>query len=150
MSYYLDYEVDVAAVGCVRDRQRLLGRMRITSDAPSDAASLPQSVTGYDGFRASEVARGQQQVVVHVMGPLGGEIGEVTLDGKEIKQPVLDSLSGRAVLPFTLLFDPGETYDLTWRMSTAPGQDGDVDTSVTPGRHPQTESSVAPSACNGG
>ena len=147
MSYYLDYEVDVAAVGCTRDRQRLLGRMRITSDTPSDVASLPQAVTGYDGARAAEVERGQQVVVTHVMAPRGAEIGEVTLDGERLDQPVLERLGDRRVLPLSLLLSPGQTHDLTWRMSTAPGQDSDVDVSVTPGRHPETESSVVPTAC---
>ena len=147
MSYYLDYEVDVAAVGCTRDRQRLLGRMRITSDTPSDVTSLPQAVTGYDGARAAEVERGQQVVVTHVMAPRGAEIGEVTLDGERLDRPVLERLGDRRVLPLSLLLSPGQTHDLTWRMSTAPGQDSDVDVSVTPGRHPETESSVVPTAC---
>ncbi len=56
MSYYLDYEVDVAAVTCTRDRQRLLGRMRITSDTPSDVAS---AAPGGDRVRRRARRRGR-------------------------------------------------------------------------------------------
>ena len=62
MSYYLDYEVDVAAVdlrprppAAARPDADHLRRPRATR------RRLPQAVTGYDGSRASEVARGQQQ-----------------------------------------------------------------------------------------
>lgn len=147
MSYYLKHRVEVAALSCQRDRQRLSGQLVLTSTAPPDAASLPDSVTGYDVVKRAEIERGQQAVVVQVMAPASSTVSGVQLDGEPLPDPVLVDFAGRPTLPLTVLLGPGERAELTWQMSTAAGQAGDADLEVTPGRLPTTSNATIPTAC---
>ncbi|GAA4672762.1 DUF4012 domain-containing protein [Nocardioides nanhaiensis] len=147
MSYYLEHQVEVAALDCQRNRQRLSGRLVLTSTAPADAASLPEAVTGYDVVKRAEIERGQQAVVVQLMAPAASRVSNVVLDGEPTPDPVLTDLAGRPVLPLTVVLSPGQRYEVTWQMSTAAGQDGDTDLEVTPGRLPTTSNATISTAC---
>jgi hypothetical protein len=148
MSYYLDYAVEVAPVACNADGgQDLLGRLEITSNAPPDAERLPDSVTGFDAFRARAIERGQQLVVGDLFGPVGGVIRTLTVDGKPSEPVVVDTYQGRPVASVALLFEPGETHLVTWDVTTGRDQGGPTAVAVTPGVAPEDESFTARSAC---
>ena len=108
MSYYLQYDVDVTSRSCAADgRQTLLGRLEISSQTPSEAESLPESVAGFDMVRDPFIKRGQQFVVGDVFAPVAGTIDKVTLDDEPLDPPVLDMLDGRQVASLAFLFSPG-------------------------------------------
>lgn len=144
LSYFLNYQVDVTSAFCNADRQRLLGRLEITSDTPANVAQMPDTVLGF-GLQPSE--RGKQLVVADLFAPEGGDISELRFDGEELKNPAIDSYLGRPVLSIALPLEPGQSRVVTWSMLTGPGQTGPTEVSVTPGSRPQNESSVAPTTC---
>ncbi|MGD9961717.1 DUF4012 domain-containing protein [Nocardioides sp.] len=143
MSYYLGYETRVASVSCTDDRQQLTGRLTMASRTPRGARSLPVSITGGG---VHDIPPGSQLVATDVYGPVGGSMSHFVLDGRRlaVKQKEYD---GRPVVSLALYLDPGQQVVVTWRMVTGPGQNGDVAVSVTPGVHPEDESSVSASAC---
>lgn len=143
MSYYLDYRATVTATSCRNGRQQLSGDFAIGSHTPAHAGSLPVSITGgaYHGIPA-----GSQLVAADVYGPVGGSMRDFVLDGKKLSVPVM-RYRGRPVASLALYFDPGQQLDLTWAMTTGPGQTGDADVRVTPGVHSNTAPSVAVGGC---
>lgn len=147
MSYYLDYEVDVATVSCTGSRQKLLGRIEVTSRTPEDPGALPETIAGYKVVRDPFIKHGEQFVVGDLFAPHGGTIDRIEVDGEPLDPPVLDMLSGRQVASLAFLFEPRETHLVTWEMTTGPDQDSDAIVSVTPGVAPESESSTVPSSC---
>ncbi len=147
MSFYLQYEVDVAAVSCTDGRQKLLGRMEISSKTPDNPELLPESVAGYDVVRDPFIERGQQFVVGDLFAPVDGTITNVYVDGEILDPPLIDRLNGRQLVSLAFLFEPRETHLVTWDMTTGPDQDGATTVAVTPGVAPESESTTVPSAC---
>ncbi|WP_447643586.1 DUF4012 domain-containing protein [Nocardioides zeae] len=144
MSYFLRHEVHVAATSCARGQQRLSGRAYLLSDAPADAAQLPDYVTGAGAYG---IEPGKQLVSVQIVGPVGGEIEDVTFnDEPYVAAPVVD-LEGRPVLTVLAYLDPGFTADVRWTMTTGRDQPGTVQVDTTAGVLPGDLSSTAPSAC---
>jgi hypothetical protein len=143
MSYYLDYTAGVTSTSCSHDRQHLSGHAMIGSRAPTDAASLPTSITGGAAYG---IPAGSQMVATDVYGPVGGTLVDFVLDGRKLSPPLHD-YQGRPVVSLALFLDPGQELDLTWAMTTGPGQTGDIDVRVTPGVRTASPSSVTPSAC---
>jgi hypothetical protein len=147
MSFFLDHEVSVTSVSCDNGRQKLTGRLRVTSDTPPDVESLPETVTGFaDGFGDS-VEPGDQLVVADIYAPVGGIVQELAFDGEELPDPAIDHHFGRDVVSVGLPLNPGQTRVVTWSMVTGPDQTGPTKVSVTPGARPENESSEAPSTC---
>ena len=147
MSFFLDHQVQVTSVSCEDGRQKLAGRLRVTSDTPSDVAELPETVTGFtDGF-ADSVQPGDQLVVADIYAPVGGTIRELAFNGKVLPNPAVDHHRGRDVVSVGLPLDPGQTRVVTWSMLTGPDQPGPTEVSVTPGPRPENESSLAPTTC---
>lgn len=145
MSYYLRYDVSVDATYCNRDVQGLTGHATLMSDAPEDVASLPDYVTGgYAGYGGEP---GSQLVQVFIYGPVGGEVSALALNGRPLRgpDPILDR--GRPVLNATLMLDPQQKVDLSWRMKSGAGQAGDARLTVTPGVETGSKSSTVRSAC---
>ncbi|MBB3042244.1 DUF4012 domain-containing protein [Nocardioides soli] len=145
MSYYLRYDVSVDATYCNQGVQGLAGHATLMSDAPEDAASLPDYVTG--SYATYGGKPGSQLVQVYIYGPVGGQISALALNGKPLRGPgpILDQ--GRPVLNATLLLDPQEKVDLTWRMKTGANQTGDIRVSVTPRVGSGSTSMPVDSAC---
>ena len=146
MSYYLRYDVSVDATYCNQGVQGLTGHATLMSDAPEDAAALPDYVTG--GYAGYGGRVGSQLVQVYIYGPVGGEITALALNGKPLRgpDPVLDR--GRPVLNATLMLEPQQKVDLTWTMKAGPGQTDDVRVHVTPSVDAGSSSSRAASACS--
>ncbi|GAB2779523.1 DUF4012 domain-containing protein [Nocardioides salsibiostraticola] len=146
MSFYLDYDVTVTPTNCRGGRNELLGSFTVTSATPPNAAALPDSVQGFAPFRDESLRPGQQLLVAHVMSPVGGSSSDFEIDG----QPTAGAgvgFEGRDVVSLALVLDPGQTRTVTWSMKAGPGQDGDVEVTVTPGVAPEDESVLARSAC---
>lgn len=146
LSYYLDYDVKITAANCRGGRNELLGTFTITSQTPPGAAGLPPSVQGFAPFRDEAIEPGQQLVIAHIMSPVGGTASDFTIDGMPTAGAVVP-FRGRDVVSLALVFDPEQSRTVTWAMEAGPGQNGDVEVSVTPGVAPEDESSVARSAC---
>ncbi|WZH52215.1 MAG: DUF4012 domain-containing protein [Nocardioides alkalitolerans] len=144
MSYFLRHEVHVTATSCARGEQRLSGRAYLLSDAPENAAQLPDYVTGAGRYG---IEPGKQLVSVQIIGPVGGEIDDVTFnDEPYIAAPTVD-LDGRPVLTVLAFLDPGFTADIRWTMTTGRDQPGSVEVDTTAGVEPDDLSSTVASAC---
>lgn len=143
MSYYLRYDVRVGSTYCANDSQGLTAKARLRSDAPLDADSLPDYITGAGHFGTEP---GSQLVLVRLYGPVQGSVTHVELNGKPIRAEIVQH-DGRPVATVVVLLKPMFTVDLTWRMMTGPGQIEDTRVSVTPGVEGRNASSLTPSAC---
>ncbi|GAA1758121.1 DUF4012 domain-containing protein [Nocardioides hankookensis] len=144
MSYYLRYDVDVDATYCTDGVQGLTGHASLSSDAPTDAASLPAYITGGGQFGTKP---GNQLVFVRLYGPVDGEVSGVALNGKPITGfPAIDS-DGRKVFTAVVQLKPQQKADLTWRMRSGSEQTGSVDVAVTPSVQTGSESRKVSSAC---
>ena len=144
MSYFLRYDVEVDATYCKDTSQGLAGEAHLTSAAPEDAAELPPYITGAGKYGTKP---GAQTVLVNLYAPVGGTVSDVELNGEVLRiKPVAEE--GRPVALLVLSLPPRFTVDLTWRMTTGPGQTGDTEVSVTPGVVAKRSSSRAPSACS--
>jgi hypothetical protein len=144
MSYYLRYDVDVAATYCTDGVQGLSGHLRLASDAPDNAATLPKYITGGGTYG---VKPGNQLVFVRLYGPVGGTVGSVELNGKPIVGfPSVES-NGRKVFTVVAQLKPQQKVDVTWRMKSGPGQAGPVHVEVTPSIENASSSTSVGSAC---
>jgi len=144
MDYYLDYDVDVESIACdVTQSQELQVTVTMTSTAPEDAASLPESVIG-PGFGAPP---GWIRTNVLVYAPRGGVIEDRLIDGEELVSASLEH-QGRPVALQTIDLKPGQAHELAFDVVTGEGQPDEVDLRVTPGIPGNTSTSVGPSACS--
>lgn len=144
MSYFLRHDVQVTANSCQNGVQRLSGRAYLLSDAPADAANLPDYVTGGGRYR---VEPGKQVVGMQIIGPVGGTVTDVRFNGADIAVPPVVDLEGRPVVSVFLELEPGFTADVEWHMTTGEGQDGTVAVDTTPGVEAENKSRTVESAC---
>lgn len=145
MSYYLRYDAEVRATSCSQGAQALTGRMTVSSTAPADAATtLPPYVTGGGHYG---IDPGNQIVNVQVYGPVGGTLDEIRTNGEKDDAQELASIDGRPVRQVWLFLTPGQKAEVTWTMTSAPGQSGPTRLSVTPSIQAGTESAAVRSAC---
>jgi len=143
MEYYLDYTTRVTTGRCLDgDVQELLTTTQVTSNAPTNAADLPKSVTGF----GIDTPRGTMRLVLRFYSPYKGGFTDVRVNNK--RQTVYaDKLLGRNVTRVVLQVKPGETITVSTSMISGPGQDGDVVFSTTPGVNSTPNDVVTPSAC---
>ncbi|MEV7431942.1 DUF4012 domain-containing protein [Nocardioides sp. NPDC092400] len=144
MSYFLRYGVRATATSCADGVQRITARAVLRSDAPADAASLPDYVTSGGAYGTDP---GSQLVAMRILGPVGGEIGAITYDGKPIDNAILGEVYGRPITTVIALLEPGRDGTVEWRMTSGEDQTGDVDVSVTPGIEAKDYGSTARSSC---
>ncbi|MFW6772750.1 DUF4012 domain-containing protein [Nocardioides sp. CPCC 205120] len=144
MSYFLRHEVHVTATSCRYGVQGLTGRAYLLSDAPADAASLPRYVTGAGVYG---IEPGKQLVALQIVGPVGGEVEDVTFNDAPLPVPPTVELDGRPVVTVLVELEPGFTADVRWTMTTGEDQPGDVVVDATPGVAPTDLDTVAASAC---
>lgn len=128
MSYYLRYSVDASSTSCLGDAQSIAVHAKLRSEAPADAASLPDSITG--GGRYG-VKPGTQIVTVRLFAPAGGTIKRFAINAEAFKPDNIDQ-DGRAVATAYVTLSPGETVDVDWSVETGPGQTAGADLTVTP------------------
>ncbi len=144
MSYYLRSRVDVIGLKCSAGVQTVAGTAELASLAPTDAAALPASVTG-GGFYG--IPAGTQLVAVRLYAPEGGTLTDIELDQEPISGVEIVTHDGRDVATVYVQLGPAEGSVVSWRMTTGPGQVGDVQVGVTPGIEARAASSVTPSVC---
>jgi hypothetical protein len=145
MSYYLRSDVRVRPTSCTSQVQTLTGQARFESVAPADAASsLPHYVTGGGDYG---IPPGEQLVAVRIYGPDGGEVGEVSLNGRPVKDVSIVVHGDRPVATVYVLLKPQQVIDMTWDMKSGAGQTGPVSVSVTPGITAGSSSRVVDGAC---
>lgn len=144
MEYYLDYSSRVSTGRCLDgDVQELTTTTQVTSNAPTNAAELPESVTG----TGEGTPKGTIYVVLRFYSPFAGGFTDVKVNNK--RQTIYgDKHLGRNVTRVVLRIKPGETYAVTTAMISGPGQTGDVVFSTTPGIKSTPNDLVTPSACS--
>ncbi len=143
MSYYLSYDVDVAATTCRGSAQSYTAKARLHSSAPADAASLPSSITG--GGRLG-TDPGNQLLAVRIFGPDGGSVSGMELNGVASDVVSVDD-DGRPVAMTYIQLTPGQTVDLAWKMTSGPGQTGDTHVTMTPTIERKDNTRVLTSTC---
>lgn len=143
MSYFLRYDAQVVSTSCVDDVQRYNGKLSMSSVAPTDAATLPDYVTGGGEYGT---APGSQLTLVSVYGPRGGTISDFRLRNRPQEVEVVED-DGRQVVRIAVQLDPNFSIPLTWRMQAAPGDTGDTVVDVTPGIEPRKYPKRAGTSC---
>ncbi|GAB2779685.1 DUF4012 domain-containing protein [Nocardioides salsibiostraticola] len=145
MSYYLRYSAEIEARTCSGGTQSLAGMLTLRQAiSPADAAELPSSVTGGGKFGTQP---GSQFTVVRIYGPHGGAIDDIRLGGRVVPEAEVLPLNGRPTVTLALLLENRNDLIVTWKMSTAKGQTGDVEVRTTPSVVPGKSSATVPSAC---
>jgi hypothetical protein len=145
MSYYLRHDVRVEATSCNDGVQGYAGNVLLESVAPTDAATLPVSVTAGGMYGAPP---GTQFVNVLLFGPAGGTVTDLRVNAQRIESAVID-YDGRPVDTVAVQLEPGQKARLSWRMTSGPDQPGSTRVSVTPGIEEHVYSSTELSACRG-
>lgn len=144
MQYYLDWKTTVKSEGCRTDgRQTLVATTTITSNAPADAADLPQYITGI-GNRAP---RGDQQLTVRVVAPAGGTVDEVRADDA-ISLDESGRLGTRPVAYTAYVIKPGQTVTIRTTMTTGKDQRRGAVVTTTPGVQSFTQDRRFPTSCS--
>lgn len=144
MSYFLRYDVEVDATHCTNGVQGLTAKVHLQSDAPADAATLPDYITGGEEYG---IPRGAQLVGVRIYSPIGGDITDLKINGQPEEDAFNMEERGRRVQKLYVAMNPGDNVDLEWKLATGPDQVGDTDVMVTPSVRAGTSSSTARSAC---
>ncbi|KQW48541.1 hypothetical protein ASC77_07260 [Nocardioides sp. Root1257] len=144
MSYFLRYDVNVDATYCTNEVQGLSGHMRLASEAPLDAASLPRYITGGGQYG---VEPGNQSVFVYLYAPVGGGVSGIALNGRPVTGFPSVDYEGREVFTAVVELKPQQKADLTWRMKSGPGQTSDVQVAVTPSIRSGSSSTKVHTAC---
>lgn len=145
MSYFLRYDVDVEATSCAEGVQTYTGSAVLRSEAPADAATLPDYVTGADSAGADP---GSQFLNMQIFAPAGGSLDGLRVNAQKIPPAVVD-FDGRPADYVQIQLDPGQTVRVSWRMTSGAGQTGATEVAVTPGIEDRSQSSTVPSACRG-
>lgn len=141
MSYFLRSQVRGNVVSCLDGRMQVKVDARLVSEAPEDAASLPDVITG--GGRYG-VDSGKQLVAVGLFTPSDGRITEFSIQDK--KYEGFGSIGDRAVSTAFLLLEPGKPQDVSWVLDV-PRIEGEMVLRVTPGIEPEDTSSRLASVC---
>lgn len=143
MQYYLDVDARTTARCVGGDAQEYTSTVTLSSRAPADAASLPDSVIG-PGLGARP---GHMIVSVDVVAPAGGSVPLMTVDGEEPTYFRL-RVAGRPASRVALDLGPGEKHVLRITTSSAAGQTGDTVYGVTPTIRSGAQDAVLRSACD--
>ena len=145
MSYYLRYNADVNAMDCRDGVQKLAGSVSLNQViSPSDAAELPESVTGGGRYGTDP---GSQFVMVRIYGPYGGSIDKVRLDGKSLRDLEVLEINGRPVVSIDVLLSSRNDVVLNWDGATGPGQTGPGEIHMTPSIVPGSDDRTFGSSC---
>lgn len=129
MSYFLRHDTDLEVTSCEGGTADVAGRLAVHSDTPDGAASLPVSVTGPG---TSGVPRGVQLDTFTLVGPVGGKITDIEIDGKPTEED-LATYRGRPVAKVPLWLDPQAQVEVTWRMTGPTGGADALELRTTPG-----------------
>ena len=156
MSYYLRYSLSVSSTSCTSGVQGLSAHLKIWSTAPANArTTLPPFITGGGLYG---VTPGSQSIQYMIVGPLGGSIGNMLVNGAPLTKDPSNrtalpdfsqrgQLGTRPLLSNYLGLDPGQTIDVTWTMSSGNGQTGAPLVGMTPSIVPGNPNASVTPAC---
>lgn len=145
LSYYLDYNVDIAAVSCDASSQQLEAKAVIKSNLTSAQASrLPAYLKGGAGLG---IAPGNQIDAILIVGPAEGTVSDLAINGTKQVDAEVSTFAGRPAVETFVELKPGQSWTITWKMTTGEGQTGDIHTQVTPSAKPGTKSRTFTTAC---
>lgn len=146
MSYYLRYSLDLSTTSCTAGVQGLSAHLKLWSIAPANAAKvLPLFITGGGLYG---VKPGSQSVQYMIVGPLGGAISNMLINGSPINDFVVHGTLGRRPLLSNYVgINPGQTIDITWTMTSGQGQTGAPAIGMTPSIVPGNASANVAAAC---
>lgn len=143
MSYFLRHDTELEVTACADGAAEVTGRLVARSETPDRAASLPVSVTGPGTFG---VPRGVQLDTFTIVGPVGGEIADIEIDGEPTEED-LATYRGRPVAKVPLWLDPQSRLEVTWRMTGPVAGADEVELRTTPGVRTGGEVVRTPLAC---
>lgn len=142
ITYYLRSTTKLEPQECARDGSQLFrftGTLR--SDAPQSASRMPISVTGM----GRHVRPGEMRVDALLMGPLGGRISSLRVDGKPA--PIGAAVyRGHPLARVAKVLPPGESAIISADIIAPPHSSGQPTLRTTPGAWPD-EKSVTPTKC---
>lgn len=143
MEYYLTMATRVHSERCFdNDVQELKVTTTLLNNAPADASRLPLSVTG----RGDAVARGHMLLHAMILGPRGGDITAITVDGQRAPTGGAKYLR-RPVANVARQLPPGRNTVIVTTIRTPAFSPGDPELRDTPGVVPNADN-VGPSACD--
>jgi hypothetical protein len=143
MQFYLGMSTKVRSVQCLDgDGQELRTTTTLVSNTPASARRLPPSVVGFSRY----VRPGNQLLGLMILGPQGGDITSMTVDGQRAPTGG-GELNGRPVAKIAREIPPGQSSVIVTTMRTAAASPGDPELRTTPGVVPNDDS-VEPSACS--
>lgn len=140
LSYYLRYDARMRAVSCRGGRQSFRGALDLRSTAP--AGGLPEYVTG----GSPDVPLGTQGLAIYLVGPVGGRLADVQVDGRAVPAMPVEH-KGRPVVRVDWQLTAGASAKVTWRAVSGSDQTGAAEVSVTPPVEPVAKSFAVPTAC---
>lgn len=144
MDYYLQYRSTAAAVDCRRGgAQDIRATLAMTSTMPADFGKLSSWILGTGQF----AAQGTIAFNLRVYAPAGGEITDMTVDGRQ-HSVTADKHKGRQVALLPVVLGPGQKSTVSVDIRTARGQSGDGVFSFTPGMVPAANGVKIASACH--
>jgi hypothetical protein len=114
----------------------------LSSNAPPNAGRLPPLLTG----RGIYTKPGNIKLGVTIMGPRGGDITSMTVDGDPAPTGGSTTLNGRPVAKVPRELPAGQSSIIVIEMRTAAASPKDPQLRTTPGVL-QNEDSAEPSAC---
>lgn len=152
MDYYLNFSSTTEATQCSSDgRQTYKLAVTLTSNAPADAANLPEYITGGTA-RAFGLQPGDLTVAATIFAPYQGTVRSVSVRGEK-QDPDFAAFDNwqwksRGTGQTTITLTPGSSKTLDIVLRSGKDSRGDADVALTPTGKPNTESSyTVKSAC---
>jgi hypothetical protein len=143
MEFYLTMGTRVRSERCFdNESQELRVTTTLRNNAPANAGQLSISVTGLGTL----ITRGHMMLPTLIIGPRGGTIVSMTVDGKPAPNGGAKYL-GRPVATVARQLPPGGSTIIVTTMRTPAFSPGDPELRTTPGVLPN-EDVVEPSACD--
>lgn len=139
LSYYLEHTATVETTGCAEGVTVRAG-LDLRSTVPGDPAGLPEYV------RAGSDPVGTQDLMLFLLGPPGGRLGDVRLDGAPVEVAATE-YAGRPAVRVELSLAAGQARRLTWAMQAPAAGAEEVHLEVTPGVQPRQASVTVPTGC---
>jgi hypothetical protein len=142
ITYYLQSTIKLDPQECAKDGSQLFkltGTLR--SDAPQSARRLPISITGQGRY----VRPGEMRVHALIMGPRGGRITAMRVDGSPAPVGGAEYL-GHPLARVAKVLPPGESAMISADIVAPPHSSGQPTLRVTPSAWP-TEATVSPTKC---
>lgn len=143
LEYYLRRETTADSIGCTRrEAQQLSVTTTLTSKAPADASSLPDSILG----PGTGEKPGSMRINLRYYAPYKGEVVALKVDGVAVTVN-LGRHKGRQVAILPVLLAPGRKVTVVASITSGKHQPANAIFSTTPGMEATPNNVNVPSAC---